>query len=156
MPADARATLAASQGRLVAALGGKAVPPAGFDAARVELTGRTLLAKRRKGVARTWPALAASLGDRFAQRFSAYATDAPPHPGGPAADGNSFARWLDLTRQLPAAAVAEFMLATLWRGRRAGIALRRVDGRLLAGVRLPLLGVRLLSLPPWRRPDHRT
>ena len=151
-----RASLAASQASLVAALGGHADVPPGFDPVRVELAARTLLAKRRKGVAAAWPRLAESLGERFAERFSAFAAATTPHPNGPAADGVAFAEWLDGQRLLPATIVPELLTSHLRRGPSIGIRFRRTtDGSLLIGLRLPLCGVRVLSIPlPRRRPPR--
>ena len=151
MPADARASLADDQARLVAALAGRGHVPDGFDAARVSLAATTLVAKRRKCVARARPMLAGSLGDRFVERFAAFAAAEPPHPGGPAADGQAFAEWLDRQGLLPEPAVPELLAASLWhRRRRFGVRVRRASGRIWLAIRLPALGVRLLSLPPLR------
>lgn len=150
MPADARATLAADQGRLVAALSGRADVPPGFDRARVRLAAQTLLAKRRKGVAYTWPRLAQLLGDRFGEHFLAFAAESSPHPAGPAADGLAFARWLDGHGSLPDAIAPDFIRGQLCYGRRfIGLASFRAGNRLWLGIRLPAGGVRVLSVP-WR------
>ena len=147
MSDDARERLAADQARLVAALSGRAVAPDGFDAGRVDLAARTLVAKRAKSVARAWPALSASLGTRFVAEFETFAAASPTHPDGPAADGFAFARWLDARHALPADAVPELMLARLWRRRLpAGLLVRRRPRGLLVGVRLPLPGVRLFGI----------
>ena len=150
MPADARASLAADQARLVAALAGRGDVPDGFDAARVNLAATTLIAKRRKCVARVRPLLADSLGDRFVETFAAFAATQPPHAGGPAVDGQAFAEWLDRQGLLPEAAVPELLAASLWHGPRVGITVRRASGRIWLAIRLPAFGVRLLSLPPRR------
>ena len=151
MSVDARATLAADQARLVAALGRGADVPDGFDVPRVHLAAQTLLAKRQKGVAYTWPRLAGSLGDRFDERFSAFAAKHPPDPTGPAADGLAFARWLDRQGLLADTIASDFIRSQLQHGRRpVGLTVRRAGGRLWLGVRLPMAGVRLLSVP-WRR-----
>jgi hypothetical protein len=143
---DARERLAADQARLVAALSGQAAAPDGFDAGRVELAARTLVAKRMKSVARACPVLAASLGTRFAEEFSAFAATFPAPATAPADDGLAFASWLDDRNVLPTDAIPELMLARLWRRRLPGLLLRRGPRGLLLGVRLPLLGVRLFGM----------
>ena len=149
MSDDARERLAADQARLVDALTGRSEPPVDFDAARVELLGQTLASKRAKTVARAWLVLAESLGDDFAARFNAFAQTVSPHEAGPGADGFAFANWLDSQGLLPRRAAAEYLVARLWRGLPMGLRLRRGEGRLFLGVRLPFLGVRLFSVP-WR------
>jgi hypothetical protein len=148
---DARKRLAAGQARLVAALNRRAATPAGFDASRVCLTAETLVAKRRKVLTRACPRLVAAL-DRFWADFDAFAAEVPPHPNGPAADGLAFARWLDRRGVLPAAAIPELIALRLWTGRPVGVAVHATARTgLCVGVRLPRLGVRLLSLPFFSR-----
>ena len=149
---SARERLAAQQARLVAALGGVVGPPEGFDAERITLTSRTLVAKRRKSVARAWPVLAEALGPAFAETFNEYARGGPPPADGPGADALAFAKWLDATRQLPPAAVPALVAAML--GNRSPFASRirrHPPRRLLIGVRLPWLGVKLWSVPFFAR-----
>src|SRR5262245_14959244 len=92
---DARARLAAQQPELVRALTGQAPAPADFDQARLGATAQALVTKRAQAVARTWPGLAAGLGERYRERFELFAKHWPlPHEGGPLADGRTFARML--------------------------------------------------------------
>src|SRR5688500_9397725 len=70
---EQRKSLAEQQAALVAAQAGQAAPPGGFDAEHVRTAAASLFAKRRRGVEKAWPGLAASLGDRFAAVFGDYA-----------------------------------------------------------------------------------
>ncbi len=152
---EVRADLARQQALLVEALVSGGERPVGFDAARLELAARSLLNKRLRETARAWPALVRCLSDGYAERFRAYAGGTPPPTeGGPLADGRAFAR------TLPPALVddearAEVLLVDLnWRRTANGLRPRRgvtlkaawLRRRLVLGVRLPRLGVRLVSL----------
>lgn len=150
-----RRRLADRQAELVRALTGAGDVPAGFDRARVERAARSLVGKRVAEVARAWPALAAALGERFRERFRAYAqVTPPPEHGGPLADGRAFAdtladdEWTD-------AAVWERLTVDLHHRRdRGGLRRRRGFGlawaRLLGSgrlvVRLRLPGGRVVAL----------
>jgi hypothetical protein len=155
---EQRQRLAVEQAGLMRALAGQADAPAGFDAARVRVAADSLLSKRMQSVARTWPVLAESLGDRYAEHFRAYGTrHALPSEGGPLADGYAFARHLQSERLFPGAARGELLTVQLRyrataRGlvRRRGpvvrLALFRRPFRLILAIRLPWLGERLLRL----------
>ena len=78
---DARRRLDARQAALLAALVAAAPPPAGVDADRVAVQADALIAKRRRVAQRSWPELAAALGDRFAPAFESWARDAPRRTG---------------------------------------------------------------------------
>ncbi len=159
---EERARLAAAQAELVRALVADGPAPAGFDAARLALAARSLANKRRQEAAHAWPALARCLGDDFAERFSAFArATALPARGGPLADGRAFAATLP-ARLLDDEARLEVLTTDLpHRRARDGLVPRRGPAlrwawlpgarRLVLGVRLPGLGVRLLALPVWGR-----
>src|SRR5688500_6577465 len=115
MPDD-REQLAAAQARLVAALTGAAPPPDGFDERGVALTARTLVHKRRAGVAKAWPAIADGLGERFTALFAEYAADMTMPPTGTLADGREFALWLRQRGNLPDAARLPVLLDRARRG----------------------------------------
>jgi hypothetical protein len=154
---EERARLAEAQAELVRALVAGGPAPAGFDAARLALAARSLANKRRQETAHAWPALARCLGDDFAERFSAFAREPLPARGGPLADGRAFAATLP-ARLLDDDARLEVLAVDL-RQRRArdGLVARRGPAlrwawlprarRLVLGVRLPGLGVRLLAVP---------
>ena len=90
-----RRELETRQRALVAALVAGADPPAGMDGGRIEIQAAALLRKRGRAVARTWPELAAALGPAFGRYFEDYTTTSGgPAPGGSAADGRAFARYL--------------------------------------------------------------
>jgi hypothetical protein len=114
MSAEARTRLAAMQAELVSALAGRAAPPPGFDVDRVRATAAALVTKRQCGVARTWPGLAEALGDRWVERFDAFAAMSPaPHIGGPLADGRAFLRWLAATGDAPEACRLQMLAVDL-------------------------------------------
>lgn len=102
-----RRRLAAAQEALVRALVlGEAVPE-GFDAERVGRCARSLVGKRRREVARAWPALEACLGADYRPLFEAFARKAPPPAkGGPPADGRAFAHTVPWSRLDDAARLA--------------------------------------------------
>ena len=112
----------------------------------------SFVAKRRKVLARACPPLVAALGGSFETTFDAFAKEFPPHPKGPAADGLAFARWLDRRGELPAVAIPELIAMRLWSGPPLGLALHATARTgLRLGVRLPRLGVRILSPPFFSR-----
>jgi hypothetical protein len=149
-PAD-RARLAAEQAALVRALVGGGPVPGGFDPARVRATAAALGRKRAREVARTWPVLAAELGEAFGERFLDFAArHPPPRRGGALADGLAFTRALARAGHLPANAQAEAMVAAAHlstRPVRVAAAVAGPPRRLVVTVRLPALGERWLSLP---------
>lgn len=105
---SARERLAQAQRELVRALGVGAPVPSGFDAERVHEAAKALLSKRRRGVERSWPRLAAALGEAFRSRFEAWAQR---HPLGveasTLADGRRFAQALLDSGAFPDAAREE-------------------------------------------------
>ena len=147
---SARERLARAQEALVLALGTGAPVPAGFDAARVHASARTLVDKRRRQVERAWPLLARALGTDFAPRFEAWARKHPMavEPS-PLADGRRFAQSLEAAGALPASLTALMQDFDLrWRLTEAGepvprrglvLSLRRVDAsrRWRLAARLP-------------------
>jgi hypothetical protein len=151
---EARERLAQAQAALARALAqGTAVPP-GFDAERVQEAAKSLWAKRRRWVERTWPRLTAGLGDGFRARFEAWAKDNPMElEANPLADGYRFADALLRTGALPEAAREELLAFELrYRLTEEGLVARRgftvrtlrVGGSRLLAARLP--GGRVLSL----------
>ena len=152
MPDEGRRELAARQAALVAALAGRAAPPLGFDADRLRATAVSLANKRRRAVARAWPGLTDALGDRFAERFDAYAKSAPlPSDGGPLADGRAFLRWLTAAGEpVLACEMQQFAVDLRFRWTNGGLTPRRglavkfarlgKPRRTIIAVRLPWLG----------------
>jgi hypothetical protein len=98
-------SLADQQAALVEALTAGRPVPEGFDSFRFEAARLALLRKRAGEVARQWPMLAASFGDRWKREFAGWAATRPTQ--GSLRDGWDLAR--DLTRRgaLPPAAAAE-------------------------------------------------
>jgi hypothetical protein len=144
---EARQRLSAEQAELVHALVGGGETPAGFDAERLRLAARSLINKRIRETALVWPALARCLGESYSERFALYAAKNPPPPrGGPLADGRAFAATLP-AGELDDESRMELMLADLYR-RRLPVRVRWLpgSGRLLLGVRLPWLGMRVVGL----------
>ena len=121
MSDDPRTRLAAEQAALAASLARRSPAPAGFNADHVATAAASLLAKRRRGVEKTWPGRAASLGDRFHAVFAEYASAYPLPADGPHADGRQFARYLRRLDLLDDDGRLQLMLAELGRGRPVGI-----------------------------------
>lgn len=102
-----RDELALRQTALLAALVAGGPVPEGFDRERVRAQTTSLAAKRRNGVARALPHLAAALGDRWPGTFMDWARTHPkPASGGSRADGHAFAEYLRLRGELPEPTVA--------------------------------------------------
>jgi hypothetical protein len=90
-----RDRLAAQQSELLSALLGQSADPPGFEPEQLRVQRWSLLAKRRRVVARLRPDLPEQLGDRFSSLFDAYAAERPRRTGGSARDDAAeFARWL--------------------------------------------------------------
>ncbi|MDY7230062.1 hypothetical protein [Hyalangium rubrum] len=124
---EARERLAEAQAALARALAqGTPVPP-GFDAERVHEAARSLLAKRRRSVERTWPRLAAALGDSFRARFDAWARENPMALETSAlADGGRFAQALLTVSPFPEDAREELLAFELrYRLTEQGLVARR-------------------------------
>jgi hypothetical protein len=161
--AESQARQAAQQAALVRALTGQGNSPPGFATSRIETAAAALLRKRIRSVARAWPGLAAALGERFAERFAAFARETPlPRLGGPLADGRAFAQVLASAGDLPDAGRLEAFVVNLRqrstadgliprRGLRLQAIFLRSARRLVVAARLPWLGERCVSLPPWHR-----
>src|SRR5262245_2073419 len=152
MSLDGRARLGQMQAALMGALAGAATPPAGFDPIRLQAAARSLAAKRRRAVARAWPNLTAALGDRFGERFAAFAAQTPlPRWGGALADGRAFARWLLARQELPEAARLELLAVDLrYRARADGLVPRRGPSLQIALLRQPRRLVVALRWPGLR------
>jgi hypothetical protein len=152
----ARERLAEAQAALVRALAQGAAVPAGFDAERVQETARTLIAKRRRWVERSWPRLAAALGESFRPRFEAWARENPMElESSSLADGRRFAAALLAAGGFPDAARQELLTFELrYRLTEQGLVARRgftlsamrAGASTLLAARLPggrVLGLRL-------------
>jgi hypothetical protein len=167
MPDNDRSTLAARQRQLVSALVRNETAIESFDANRLAVASEALFRKRRRGIEKTWPNLARSLGESFAAQFREFAVKHPsPASGGPVADGWEFACHLDRSGALPDAGGRELLAVRLVLQRanrgivhRRGlvIAWQRLSQarRLMVGVRLPFLGERYFILPSFSAPDSR-
>jgi hypothetical protein len=111
---SARERLAEAQAALVRALAQGASAPTGFDAERVQAAAAELLSKRRRWVQRTWPRLAAALGESFRSRFEAWARENPMElEASPLVDGRRFAGALLATKEFPDAAREELLFFEL-------------------------------------------
>lgn len=99
---DPRERLAAAQAELLRALLADGPVPPGFDAERIAVERRALLAKRRGVTAMLGPEVANELGDRFRPLFDAYATTHPRMVGTRAReDAANFAEWAREHGELP-------------------------------------------------------
>ena len=97
-----RDRVAEAQAELLRALLADGAAPAGFDADRLALQSRSLLAKRTRVMAAVRPDLAEALGDRFRDLFHQYAKENPRPTGvGYRADAESFTEWLHARDALP-------------------------------------------------------
>ena len=141
-PPDPRNELARRQAELVAALAGGKVPP-GFDAGRLAIAAESLLLKRVSMVRKSWPILAASLGDSLFELFSSYAATKPP-PDPVEREGLRFSRWLCRRGLFPAAARVELAAHRV----RCGFPVRLLllNGRRLVLVYRFIRSVRVFSL----------
>ena len=102
MSADARARLRARQGELVRSLVAGGQAPAAFDAKWRTTTARSLLNKRSRGVARSWPLLARALGEKWRGLFADFAAgQTPSQEGSYVIDGARFAEFLARRGELP-------------------------------------------------------
>ncbi|HVG60113.1 MAG TPA: hypothetical protein VNA24_16260 [Hyalangium sp.] len=153
----ARERLAEAQSALVRSLAQGAPVPAGFNAERVQETARTLLAKRRRRVQRSWPRLTEALGESFRPRFDAWAQENPMElEASPLADGRRFADALLGAGEFPDMAREELLIFELryhLTGQglvpRRGLTLRsmRIGSSILLAARLPGGRVLRLRLP---------
>jgi hypothetical protein len=122
-PDDARERLAEAQEAFLRALLEDTEVPPGFDRSDVEAAAESLASKRRQAVARAWPSLARALGERFRERFDAFArTTSLPSRGGPLADGRAFIETLAHEEPLPDAVHRQVLAVDLrFRRRREGL-----------------------------------
>jgi hypothetical protein len=168
MFSDSRNRLATQQRALIGTLVSREAAPHGFDAARVAAAAEALFRKRMRGVAKTWPNLARSLGESFPLEFAAFAAKRPlPRQGGPLADGLAFARHLVHASALPDAGCMELLaVRLLYRPNRNGLLRRRGPAivfqflgqarRLVVGIRFPFIGQRWFSLGFGRLKERQT
>ena len=120
---EARSNLAEQQAALVRALAGESGAPDGFNGDHVATAAASLLAKRRRGVEKTWPGVAESLGGRFRSMFAQYARAHPLPAEGAYGDGRKFARYLRQANQLADDGRLQLLLAELGGRRPIGVAL---------------------------------
>jgi hypothetical protein len=145
----------ARQAELLAALRDPEKRPRGFEADDLTAASGSLVRKRARQVAASWPALAHELGEDYLTAFARFVrTTPPPVVGEGLADGLAFAsslRELELTDHVR----AEILLArgALKRGLYLGVARLHDPHRILVVVRVPRLGRGHASFPiPGRRP----
>lgn len=137
-----RARLAERQRALLDALVIGASAPEGFDREHLARSGEALIGKRARMIEKTWPGLAGALGESLRARFRSYALEHPLTTDDRVDDGRKFAEFLLRRRELPSAAAPMLLAVRL----RTGWPFRalRIGGGVWAGVRLPLVGVRIL------------
>ncbi|WP_436788665.1 hypothetical protein [Yinghuangia sp. YIM S10712] len=125
-----RDELTRRQTELLTALVAGGPIPEGFDTERIRVQTTALAAKRRSGVERALPHLAAALGERWPGAFMDWARTHPkPAVGGSRADGHAFAEYLRMRGELPEPLVEArtsrtrrggvHKLRSWWRSRRA-------------------------------------
>jgi hypothetical protein len=156
---DKRAYILSEQKELVNALVGNGPLPDGFNHERLQVCKDALVEKRKWAITKAWPLLVQSLGESFDELFAMFVAKVPwSIKGGPLADGREFARILKRTAQLPDAgkiqALAFDLHYTLKDGRfvdRTGplmaVSLLKRPRRIVIGVRLPWLNIRLFIFP---------
>lgn len=144
--------LAAEQAALVASLVGTAAVPMGFDTHAIHLARQSLVRKRCRAVAKTWPVLASSLKAEFSTIFTRFAAQhALPASGGAFADGYFFTRWLLQQHQLPEPAFIEWFSVTLrFKATTDGVQLRRWPSLLLRIKGKPFRLTIAVRIPGWR------
>jgi hypothetical protein len=155
-PAD-RSSYEAEQARLLRALIRGEAFPDGFAADKAAAASRSLWRKRMRAVASAWPALTVALGERYEDRFEAYARAvAPPAVGDGFSDGLAFARTLSRAELTGDARVELLLARAVVRGRAgtlrdrrglfAGAVVLRDPRRVVVVLRAPLAGRRLLTV----------
>lgn len=146
---ETRERLAHDQAHLVAALMTGSSAPAGFDAAELATSAKSLLSKRFRLVQLAWPVFETTLGVQFAPRFAEYARQSSLPPDAQSRqDGYLFARCLMSKNQLPdlgRLALLHTELDGVARPRR-GFALRFAW---LRERRRPAMGIKLPGCRPW-------
>ncbi len=147
---SARQQVADAQRALVAALTADGDAPPGFDEAGVARAARSLRAKRRAAVAKTWPGLTTELGAAFARTFEEFAISFPVGDDGPVADGRRFAEHLQRRGELGDTGRVELLAHRVQRGLPVRVA-RLNDGSIAIALRTRR-GVRRLVLPLLRTP----
>lgn len=153
MSAPDRDAYAARQAQLLDALLRGEQFPAGFVAADARAAGAALRRKRGRAVARTWPALALSLGHTFDARFDTFTRDgAGAAAGNPRRDGLAFARWLQGAGVVLGDDVRVEVLLARSALRRRSVwlrvaRLRHPSARLVVVARLPFAGTVHRSVP---------
>lgn len=132
-------------------------PPPGFAADNLAAASQSLIRKRARQVAESWPAVAHALGADYASAFERFARGTPPPAEGEgAADGFAFACGLDQT-MLTDEARAELLLArAVFIHDRGSVRLRhspfaaaarlQEPRRLLLVMNLPIVGPRHVTI----------
>lgn len=151
--ASARRQVADAQRALVAALTADGEAPPGFNEAGVARAARSLRAKRRAAVAKTWPGLTSELGAAFARAFEEFAIANPVGDDGPVADGRRFAEHLQRRRELGDNGRVELLAHRVCRGLPVRVA-RLNDGSIVVALRTRS-GVRRHVVPWLRTPGRR-
>lgn len=153
-----RTQLALLQGQLANALLRGGALPSGFDGVRSRQTAVSLARKRRRELAKSWPALVRHLGAEFDTCFAAYAAEcALPRHGGPLADGRAFADFVAQAHPWSDEVRLEVLHVDFHHIRhgadltpRRGVALNgcflRDSRTIVAAVRLPWVGVRFIRI----------
>ena len=147
-----RESLAAQQAELVASLTSGTPAPPEFDPRRIALAAQTLINKRAKSVANSWPVLAYSLGDDFKPLFTTYAKTLATPPEGEIADGRAFARHLLAHHQLPEEAHLQLLVHETSTGFPVRVARVGKSKRPVLALRIPGVGVRLVSISRTKPP----
>ena len=122
--------LAEQQRQLVDALTGRGEPPASFEASNLAIARTALLRKRMYPVAKSVPALATALQQRFEPLFREYASSFPIASEALSADARQFAMWVALRRDATGAPL-------------------RAAAAILLGPRTPVKRVRLGDRRAW-------
>jgi hypothetical protein len=147
MSDEDRQRLAAEQSRLVEALAARGATPDDFDTSRVDLAARTLFQKRVRTIDKIWPGLI----EGAELSFDAYAKEHSIPAAGPVADAMAFAEYLLARGGL----CDELRVGLVLRRAARGWPVRWVrlseTRRIVLALRIPRLGVRMLSLPFWFR-----
>ena len=143
-----RQELAKQQTALIGALKFGNPLPEGFCQRHAAVAAKSLAHKRAACIRKAVPWLAEALGDSFPLYLAEFTQSHPAPPAdGPRADALAFARWLEQRRLLPDSCLLQMEIAAASSRWTLKIIRLPASHRMAVIVQLPLLGVRVFTLP---------